>query len=314
MVRNHDHHHDPNTFHYEQLFTIGVCVLLSLATVMWWVRAVLATEDTGPRGLTLFIAQRFHPLVLAGGIGLFALVVVRAVAIWRSVARAADGRESGAEHGHSCHEGCGNEHRKIAESPVTSHGHSHGHGHGHDHGWAPWRYVVLLLPVLLFVLDLPNDGLAARDISKDVKGPAGEVADKGFAPELGFRQLEMAATTPQLRAENTGKSVKLVGKYAGSEDKRFSLTRYVIGCCIADAVPINAVIMVAPNAKERLDWRKLNGKWVEVTGQVQFLTRPAASDPSTAEYVAAVVIFPKPGKPLKDLVKVVSAPANPYVN
>jgi hypothetical protein len=171
-----------------------------------------------------------------------------------------------------------------------------------------------LLPVLLFVLDLPNDGLAARDISKDVEGPAGEVADKGFAPELGFRQLEMAATTPQLRAENTGKTVKLVGKYAGSEDKRFSLARYVIICCIADAVPINAVIMVAPNARERLDWRKLNGKWVEVTGQVQFLTRPAASDPSTAEYLPAVIIFPKPGKPLKHLVRIVPAPANPFVN
>jgi hypothetical protein len=302
MVRSHEPRQDAN-FDYEQLFTIGVSVLLSLATVMWWVRANQATETTGPRGLTLFIAQRYHPLVLAGGIGLFALVIVRAVAVCRSVdqtvAPHARGNESGQQH--EC------EH-------VHDHSHSPGHGHGHDHGWSLWRYMVLLLPVLLFFLNLPNDSFAGRDISKDVKEPEGEIADRGFAPELGFKQLEMAASSPELRAENTGKTVKLIGRYAGSDDRRFSLTRYTISCCPADAVSINAVIMVDPHAKERLDWKRLDGKWVEVTGQVRFLTRSNPAHPSKAEYRSAVILFPKPNKPLKDLVQVVAAPANPYLN
>ena len=34
--------------------------------------------------------------------------------------------------------------------------------HGHDHGWAPWRYMVLAIPVFLFFLGLPREGLTDR--------------------------------------------------------------------------------------------------------------------------------------------------------
>lgn len=37
----------------------------------------------------------------------------------------------------------------------------------HDHGWAPWRYVVILVPIILFLLGLPNE--AARVHSFDVQ-------------------------------------------------------------------------------------------------------------------------------------------------
>jgi hypothetical protein len=33
--------------------------------------------------------------------------------------------------------------------------------HGHNHGWNPWRYIVLLLPVVLYFLNLPNGGFSA---------------------------------------------------------------------------------------------------------------------------------------------------------
>jgi hypothetical protein len=348
MAHDHDHQHDTNTYYFEQLFTIGTCAALGFATIMWWVRANQATDATGARGLSLFIVQRYHPLVLGGGIGLLALVVIRAIAVWRSVDRSVEANGLTAahdhehehehhhehehehdhahehhhdhdhahdhehHHDHECEDGCEHDHGMAVA--AHSHGHGHGHGHDHDHGWAPWRYVVLLLPTLLFVLNLPSEGFGGKDVSSDVNGPEGEVADKGFAPELGFKQLEMAALTPETRAENTGKTVKLIGKYAGSDDKRFSLTRYKMTCCAADSVPINAVIMVDPNAKERLDPRKLRNKWVEVTGQVQFLTRPSPSDPSRQEYTPAVIIYPKADKPLRDLVRIIPAPADPYLN
>jgi hypothetical protein len=174
-----------------------------------------------------------------------------------------------------------------------------------------------MLPVLLFFLNLPNDGLVAKDVTEGLNGPAGEVADKGFAPELGFKQLEMAALTPQSREENTGKMVSLVGKYSGEDDRRFTLTRYQMKCCSADSTPINAVIMVDPNSKDKLDSKKLRNRWVKVTGQVQFLSRPGAKDPSKLEYIPAVIIYPKAEKNhrLKDLVEILkNPPADPYLN
>src|SRR5439155_2918665 len=36
------------------------------------------------------------------------------------------------------------------------HGHEHGHSHGDEHAVVPVRYVVLVLPVALFLLGLPS--------------------------------------------------------------------------------------------------------------------------------------------------------------
>lgn len=139
------------------------------------------------------------------------------------------------------------------------------------------------------------------------------MADKGFA-QLTFKQLEAAAQTPEAREENAGKYVRLVGKYAGNTDSRFSLSRYQMTCCAADARPLNAVIMVDPNSREKLNWKKLQNKWVEVTGQLQFLSRPQANAPDKLEYMPAIILFPKGDQKLEDLVKIVSAPSDPFIN
>jgi hypothetical protein len=341
MAHDHDHQHDTTTFYYEQIFTIIACALLALVTCLWWWR-----DFQGGQGLGLFIAKRYHLLVLGGGLGLFALVIVRAIAVWNSVDKPAagdghvhdDGPDHDHDHGHShdharahdhaheCADGCGHEHGIVAadhhheHAAAATHGHSHGHGHDHHdhdhaHGWAPWRYVVLLIPVFLFFLNLPNDGFAGKDISQGLNGPTDEVADKGFAPEIGFKELEQAALTPQTRDEMAGKTVKLVGKYTGDDPKRFSLSRFQMKCCSADAIPLNAVIMVDDtNGKEKLDPKKLRNKWVEVTGQVQFLNRPSAKDPSKLDYTPAVIIHPKPQKPLKEMVRVITTPPDQFLN
>jgi hypothetical protein len=51
-----------------------------------------------------------------------------------------------------------------------------------------------------------------------------------------------------------------------------------------------------------------------VTGQVQFLSRPSAKDPKDQEYVAAVILYPKSGAELKEMVKVVPAPPDQFLN
>src|SRR5262249_6847626 len=118
---------------------------------------------------------------------LLALVVIRAVAVWRSVDAAPHTHDHDHDHEHCGHDhgDCGHEHEHGIQSatqttgfsaaatppalsaPVHHHDHDHGHnhshdhGHDHDHGWAPWRYVVLLLPVVLYFLNLPNQGFTA---------------------------------------------------------------------------------------------------------------------------------------------------------
>jgi uncharacterized membrane protein YcgQ (UPF0703/DUF1980 family) len=44
-----------------------------------------------------------------------------------------------------------------------------------------------------------------------------------------------------------------------------------MNCCAADAVPLNAAIMVDSESPGRLDYRHWSNKWVEVKGQVRFL-------------------------------------------
>lgn len=337
---DHDHNHDENTYYLEQLFTIAACAAMAFATCMWWLRA----RQTPGQGLTLFIVDRYQPLVLGGGIGLMVLVIIRAIALWTSVDKrvalegVANGNGNGGghehahehshDHGHehhhhehteACGDGCGHEHgEEHVRDQGHGHGHSHGHSHGdhgHSHGWAPWRYVVLMLPVVLFVLNLPNGVLSVRAAdTSDVTGPGAEMKSKGLALELGFKQLEAAAATPQTREETAGKTVRLIGQFAGNDEKRFTLARYQVKCCAADAVPLNAVIMVDPSVPDKLKPRELRQKWVEVTGQVQFLQRPSQKNPKEMDYVPAVIVYPKADKPLKELVKVVQAPANPYLN
>ena len=96
----HDHSHgDRNAYYLDQLFTIAVCGALGGVAVMLWYSGKLG----------LMLAPKFFIWVLLGGITLLTLVLIRALAVWRSV--------DAPEHTHD-HEHCG-----------------HDHGHcDHDHG------------------------------------------------------------------------------------------------------------------------------------------------------------------------------------
>src|SRR5262249_29174330 len=167
------------------------------------------------------------------------------------------------------------EERLLGEHP-DEHRHEHGHDHGHEHAWAPWRFVVLLLPVVLYFL-IPTEALNAaygdKGAGAQVDGPDQKVASKGADFNVDFTQLETAALQKQLRDYWEGKIVRLTGKYVGDDNRQFTLVRYKINCCAADAVPLNAVIMIDPKSNAKLPLSKLRNQWVQVTGQVQFLKR-----------------------------------------
>jgi hypothetical protein len=264
--------------------------------------------------LQLMVAPKFYLSTLLGGITLLVLVVIRAVAVWRSVDETAAHVH---EHHHHEHEHCGHSHshgecdHDHGHEHSHGHDHDHGHDHGHEHGWAPWRYVVLLLPVVLYFLNLPNKGFSADagDYLKGVQLDAPtSVQSKGKA-EIGFAQLQQASLTEDTRDYYEGRTVTLTGEYSGSDQKRFTLVRYKMACCAADAVKLNAVIMLDPQATERIDPDLYRRKWVEVTGRVHFFERPG-----TSEYITGLVLYPTKEEPLSKLMRIIPPPANPFLN
>ncbi|MSQ93576.1 MAG: hypothetical protein EXR98_03360 [Gemmataceae bacterium] len=75
-------------------------------------------------------------------------------------------------HEHAPGEACGHDHSHEHSHEHHAHEHHIGKAHvepdhdeaaDHDHGWAPWRYVVILVPIILFLLGLPNRQLSIAD-------------------------------------------------------------------------------------------------------------------------------------------------------
>jgi hypothetical protein len=300
--------------------------------------SLLSTQ--GVRGLLQ--AWGLHWMVLAGGIALLGLVAIRAVAVWFSVGKPAPAHNHNHDHAHAHdHEhgpGCDHDHAHDHDhGHVHEHHHDHEHGpgcehdhphehehvqaeaapaeddHGHEHGWGPWRYAVLLLPVVLFFLDLPNEcfsstfggGQPSIDVSAENK-----VEDKDVAvTELSFKELQSAAYDPEKRQAYEGRTVQIRGQLAPSgNDTFFRLVRYKINCCAADAIPLDAVILIDPASKERLQTAEMRGKWVLVTGQVQFRKRK-----DREEYATVIFVRPTKEHALAELIQTVTPDNNPYI-
>jgi hypothetical protein len=164
MAHSHDHDHDQGTYYLEQLCTIGVAAATAgVCITMWWAQNY--TQAPRPPRLHMLDAMlkpSFHWPVLAGGIALAVLAVIRAVAVWVQSGRS----PTAADHNHSHEHNHDHDHDHDHDH---AHGHDHVHEHlhndqehgdeaecGHEHTFSPWRYIVLLIPVVLFFLGIPN--------------------------------------------------------------------------------------------------------------------------------------------------------------
>lgn len=270
----HVHTEDAQTYYTDQLCTIAVCGALGGVAIM------LYREDL----LKNILAPQFFVPVLVSGIVLVVLAAIRAVGLWSEMGRVSHSHDH--SHDHEC---CDHDHHDHHDHPhdhghAHDHGHTHGpaapahgHDHGHDHGFSPWRYAVLLLPVVLYFLNLPNAGFSSDYLERSLapieldSSRTENVADKGAGIEdLGFKDLVTAAAVEDRRTELAGRTVRLRGQFVpGNPDNTCRLARFTMVCCAADATPLNAVI-VAP---EPLTGHYKLGQWVEVTGQVQFRKR-----------------------------------------
>jgi uncharacterized membrane protein YcgQ (UPF0703/DUF1980 family) len=319
------HDHDPKTYYVEQLCTIAICGALGGIAV--WLFAT---------GALWFIAPKIQYWVLAGGIALLVLVAIRALVVWIQAGRIpADAHDH--HHAHDHEHDHHHEHSAGHDAACAhdhDHDHSHGHSHngpvvivvdhGHEHGWAPWRYVILLLPVVLFCLGLPNLDMKQAGANELDKNLTNNISDavasdtSDFLGEVDFRQLAAAPYTKQSRALYEGKTAILRGEYLpiASNDRMFTVVRFKMNCCSADRVPLPAVIILDRNSTEKIP-HGLEGKWVAVRGQIQFQQSPDMPD----VWKTVVVLRPDAEHPLIDpegkndkaLIKVVNRPSDYYL-
>jgi hypothetical protein len=317
----HDHHHEHDESYFQdQLVTIVVCGAFAGAAIVlyYWQPQILNVMGFGGGSL-------FSSFIVWSGFALLVLVILRAISLWKAVARPAPAAACAHAHAHEHSEhdhhdgGCDHEHH---------HGHEHVHStvrcsSGHEHGAAPWRYVVLLVPIVLFLLGLPNKPPKAH--ASEIKvgqtdmltgwalagvGPlplqqlvlVAATADPSAGTEvkgMDFKVLEGIAQDEYLRKDLQGKMVRVVGQFAPHprSDHDFSLVRYRVQCCAADA------IQYAIPALCRESFRGIPAnQWVEVTGRVQFQRHPSAD-----RFVTVLIV------PQRKNIVLTNPDPNPYI-
>jgi len=288
----HSHGDGEGTYFLDQLFTILCCGAVGVVAILMY--------QTGMIGRIL--APMFFIWVLLGGVALVVLATIRAIAVWqlagarRNETAVSNNHDHNHEHSHSHshshdhshdHDNCGHEHGEKNGGHDHAHAHAQDHSeddHGHDHGWAPWRYMVLAIPVFLYFLDLPRAGFS--DIRKDRELSAGELQQGSLRKslallaggmayrkpeprrlELRFKELAAVAAVPNRHEVYDGDIGVLRGQFSpvkSGSDREFTLFRVNMTCCAADAVFLETRI-IAPDPVNIPP-----NQWVQVEGIISF--------------------------------------------
>jgi hypothetical protein len=327
MGHSHAHSHEnQSTYYVEQIFTIAACGAIAGVCILLYVQG----------GLFNILKSDQHLRVLFGGIGLLLLVLIRGISVWIAAGRtnAAGANHTHAEahnhahcdhdhdhahhdHDHHDHANCDHDHDHSHcdhdhEPVAVGDAHEKFHDHeGHDHGAAPWRYALMILPVVLFLLGLPQAGGMNASNVKEYDGNinVGNSNAKGEDFNIGFGQLEQATRSRDVRDELAGTTVRLTGQYKGDRPDRFTLVRFKINCCAADSIPLKAVIMVDPKAGNfPINPDTYRNHWVQITGRLEF-----SKDTTTNDIIPVILLTPKKADD-QDVVKMVPPDSNPWVN
>lgn len=372
------HHHEDDTYFLDQICMVALAGAFGVICLcMYFIQQGMMFR---------LLAPQFHPFVLASGVTLLFIALVRAAMLWSMAgakgqisepfeapaeaghAHAHSHGDCGHDHGHAPSPGdCGHDHAHshaepahghshshshshghshshasdheqgqavLAESrafghipsaPAPSHGHSHSHGDGdHEHGWAPWRYIVLLVPIIFFMLGIPNRepqlgasgftiethdpkeesiyGVTLTGLSGEFLGAFGPLlarqASDAIASKFDYynvKEIESWGTNAADREYFKGKAIQVRGQYIPRNDRFFEVGRFKIQCCAGDAIPIRIPVV----AKEPVSGFKAQD-WVEIVGRVEF--REAAGEHKT------VIIVGKASQ-----IKKCNPDLNPYV-
>lgn len=301
----HDHHHPGESlrdYFVEQLLTIFVVGAFGAVAILLY--------NSGK--LELILAPQFHKPVLIGGIALVALVVVRAIAVWREAGQAqahahdhhAHDHHHHHEHGPDCDHSHDHKHDHV-HGPDCDHSHDHDHAHSHahdhhghdhsaeDHGhshdlaWVFARMMILFFPVALFLIGVPSKGYSRAYLERMLGSETAIGSDLGDVSArdglvMSFNDLNDAASNEAKREAFQGQTAILEGLFKRLGDKEFTLYRLRMACCGPDAVPLK-VRIVTPYPLSNIP----PDDWVRVEGQIQFVRIPNSDPPRFVPVVKA---------------------------
>ena len=240
----HDHAAHDHAAHDHAGHTMGEYYLEQLLTIgISGAFAAVALLSYASGKLSIILAPELIPWVPAGGVALFALATIRAAVVWRAAGQA----------------GCG---------------HDHGDD-GHEHGSIFWRVVVLMFPIVLFLLGLPNQGYSVERMNQmlgadAVLAPVADVAAKeGNDVTMSFADLASAASDAEAREGLQGRTAKLKGQLRKISDRECTLYFMKMNCCAADMIPLKARIIADSSLGAFPD-----NQWIEVRGTLQFAQVP----------------------------------------
>ncbi len=157
----------------------------------------------------------------------------------------------------------------LAEpEPADLHGHVDEGGHAHDHSHGPAVAWMLLLPLLALLLIAPPPlGAFAATRGSDAVPvdtrtsypPLAEPVDG--ASELKLSEFVFRALYDEERSLE-GAPLRLSGFVSATEDGGFTLSRFTLNCCAADARPINVRVDAGGAAPAVDSWVEVEGTWV----------------------------------------------------
>jgi hypothetical protein len=145
--------------------------------------------------------------------------------------------------------------------------------HDRDHAWRPWRFGFLCLPIMLYFLNLPNQGFSSATALDVEESDRTIVRKAGEVLKLGFKEMEQWALNEEQREYFEGRKGRIKGQYVRKTDRTFTLVRFKMPCCPADATPVR-VAVISPESITHIKPMQ----WVEVTGQIQFHKRRDRDD------------------------------------
>lgn len=196
MAHSHLGCQSPRDYFTEQLLTILVCGGLGFVGIQMYRNDMLKH----------ILAPQFHTAVLVGSIAVLVLVAVRAITVWREAGQLQPVDDMTCQQNH-VHTAACNHLPGLPLGTTPDENLVDDHGHSHDMSWVFARMLVLVFPIALFALGIPNSGFSQERLNKML----GEQKALNIDPEeLKRMATDPAAVTLETSNEPDGSKVRVI--------------------------------------------------------------------------------------------------------
>ncbi len=159
MAHSHLGCQSPRDYFTEQLLTILVCGALGFVGIQMYRTDMLV----------YILAPKFHIAVLLGSIGVLALVALRAVTVWREAGQLVPVDDAMMCQENHVHTAACNHLPGLPTGTTPDANLMDDHGHSHDMSWVFARMLILVFPIALFALGIPNSGFSMDWAKRNLK-------------------------------------------------------------------------------------------------------------------------------------------------